>query len=311
MKKLDRRKFISQSAWAISALGFSKLLGKEALLAGNTKPKLTILHTNDLHSRIDPFPKQTPKFGNQGGLLRLASAVAAIRKIENNVLLLDCGDVFQGTPYFNYFGGELEYTLMNEMGYDATTLGNHEFDNGIVGLYKQMPKAKFQFLNCNYDVKNTSLSEYVKPYQIFEKNGLKIGVIGAGVDLQGLVNPQLCADVHYLDPIDSVCGIAQDLKENLHCDLVILISHLGFEYADNAFKVSDVVLAAQSQYIDLILGGHTHTFLEEPVVVQNLKGQPVCIHQVGWAGLRLGHIEVSWNNALAQYTFSGKSINVF
>src|SRR5687768_15859554 len=182
---MKRREFLRNTILGTAVLGLSGLP-----FSGEAKSKnkrLVILHTNDMHSRIDPFPNDGRSNGGMGGMARRASLINQIRAKESNVLLLDSGDVFQGTPYFNFFAGELEYKLMSQMGYDATTLGNHDFDNGFSGLTKQMPHANFAFINTNYDLSNTPLQDKILPYKVFEKDGLKIGVFGLGIELKGLI----------------------------------------------------------------------------------------------------------------------------
>lgn len=259
---------------------------------------LTILHTNDWHSRIDPFPINDPKYPGKGGAARRAALIDKIRQENENVLLLDAGDVFQGTPYFNYYGGEIEFKLMSQMGYDAGTLGNHDFDNGIDGFLKMKPFANFPFINCNYNVANTALNGALLPYKVFKKSGLKIGVTGVGIDLNGLVPAKNFKELIYLNPIEKVNENARILKDELKCDLVICLSHLGLEY--DTQKVSDMILAKESMNIDLIIGGHTHTFLDTPRILQNKVGKEVLINQVGWAGLRLGKVD---------YVFSSQNNN--
>ncbi len=251
--------------------------------------KITILHTNDQHSRIEPFEASHKKFGGVGGFAQRATIIDQIRKKEEHVLLLDAGDIFQGTPYFNFFGGELEFKLMSKLGYDLSTLGNHDFDNGINGFKKQLPHANFNFVNANYDFKNSSLEGILKPYQIFKKGNVKIGVFGLGVELEGLVNPENYGEIKYNDPIEVAKDQVYQLKEIENCDLIICLSHLGYKYQID--KVSDIKLAENTSNIDLIIGGHTHTFLDEPTVIRNKKGKNVIINQVGWAGLYLGQIE--------------------
>lgn len=252
--------------------------------------KITILHTNDVHSRIDPFPINGSWSSGQGGAARRASLIQQIRSKEEHVLLLDAGDIFQGTPYFNFFGGELEFKLMSMMQYDVATLGNHDFDAGLDGFLKQRPLAKFPFINCNYDFSETILHDQIEPYTIFEKGGIKIGVLGVGIELKGLVPKELYGKTKYLNPIKNANQIAKKLKTDHKCDYIICLSHLGFKYDDGT--VDDQSLAKESENIDLIIGGHTHTFLKEPVIVKNKNAQPVLINQVGWAGLLLGKIEV-------------------
>jgi len=283
----NRRDFIRTLMGSAAFLGLAStpldLFAKHEII------KLTILHTNDVHSRIDPFPKNDPKYPGMGGVARRASLIKQIRAKEVNVLLLDAGDIFQGTPYFNLYGGELEFKLMSDMGYDAATIGNHDFDNGIDGLAKQLPNAKFPFLNLNYDFSDTPMAGSVLPYKIFQKAGITIGVIGIGIELAGLVDPKLYGNTIYSNPIQIADDTALMLKKNLKCDLVICLSHLGYKYSEK--KISDEVLAQESSYIDLIIGGHTHTFLDEPVRYKNKSNKEILVAQVGWAGIRLGRVD--------------------
>jgi 5'-nucleotidase len=258
--------------------------------------KITILHTNDTHSHIDPFPIDHPKNPNMGGAARRAVIIESIRKEEKNVLLLDAGDIFQGTPYFNYYGGELEFKLMSMMQYDVATMGNHDFDNGIDGFYAQLPHAKFDFVSANYDFKNTVLNDIVKPYKIIIKDGIKIGIFGLGVQLDGLVDKKLYKETVYNNPIEVAQDMTQILKEEKKCDLVICLSHLGFKYKDEPEKPSDILLAQKTKYIDLIIGGHTHTFLDKPIIEKNSEGKDVLINQVGCFGLNLGRIDFYLSN---------------
>ena len=255
--------------------------------------QLTILHTNDWHSRIDPFPEDGSRNAGQGGVLRRAALIREIRAAEANVLLLDSGDIFQGTPYFNFFLGELEMKLMSQMGYDAATIGNHDFDGGMENLATQLKYADFPMLNVNYDFEGTALQGKTEPYRVFEKQGLRVGVFGVGIELAGLVDAKLYGPTQYRDPISTANETALHLRARQRCDLVICLSHLGYRYESDD-KVSDVVLAEQSRNIDLILGGHTHTFLDQPVTVANLSGEEVIINQVGFAGLLLGRLDVSF-----------------
>lgn len=252
--------------------------------------KLTILHTNDQHSRIEPFDASYTRNPNQGGFARRAQLIKDIRSKENNVLLLDSGDTFQGTPYFNLFGGELEFKLMSMMGYDASTMGNHDFDNGLEGFLKVQPNAKFPFICSNYDFKNTVLDGRTQPYKIFNKNGIRVGVFGIGIKLDGLVGKKQYGETKYLNPVEIAQHYSNFLKNEKKCDLVICLSHIGYKY-DNEDYISDVKLAPQTENIDLILGGHTHTFLPEPQKFTNRAGKTVLVNQVGWAGLLLGRID--------------------
>lgn len=286
---LSRRKFITESLLGMGAI----TLAPEILLAENSKDivKITILHTNDMHSRIEPFPNDGRKYAGLGGMARRAYLIKQIRNQESNVLLFDAGDIIQGTPYFNFYGGEVELKLMSQMGYDAATIGNHEFDNGISGFNKFLLHANFPYLIANYDFSGEeSLKNAFQPYKIFEKQGIRIGVFGLGIELEGLVLKKLYGNTKYLDPI----GIAQEMIQTLKtkkCDLIICLSHLGYKYEDNPQKISDYKLAQSVAGIDLIIGGHTHTFLDTPDVVLHSSGHTTLINQVGWAGIRLGRVD--------------------
>jgi 5'-nucleotidase len=289
---MKRRKFIKQTTASLALAGVGGLTFKSC----ETKPKhITILHTNDTHSQIEPFDTNHHKFANKGGVARRASLVQKVRKENPNTLLLDAGDIFQGTPYFNYFGGEIEFKLMSLLKYDAATMGNHDFDNSIEGFHHQLPNANFDFVCANYDFKNTILNTLVKPYKIFFKDGIKIGVFGLGIELQNLVSPELFKETTYLDPIEITKDITRELKENENCDLIICLSHLGYHYK-NTQKVSDLKLAAATKDIDLIIGGHTHTFLPKPTLVKNVNNETVIVNQVGAYGVNLGRIDFYFDN---------------
>ena len=304
---MKRRDFIQKTAASSVVLGLSNI-GISTIISPETK-KITILHTNDVHSHIDPFPADHPRNANMGGAARRAALIESIRKEEENVLLLDAGDIFQGTPYFNYYGGELEFKLMSMMQYDLATMGNHDFDNGIDGFYAQLPHAKFEFVSANYDFKNTVLNDIVKPYKIFNKDGIKIGIFGLGVELDGLVDKKLYKETVYNNPIEGAQDMTRILKEEQKCDLVICLSHLGFSYKNEPYKVSDLELAKKTKNIDLIIGGHTHTFLDKPVVEKNSEGKDVLINQVGCYGINLGKIDFYFSNDKAVKN-SGKNIMV-
>tara|TARA_B100000900_G_scaffold414979_1_gene443285 strand:- start:489 stop:1412 length:924 start_codon:yes stop_codon:yes gene_type:complete len=294
----SRRKFIKKSC--IGALAVTIL--PSFTITNSKKTKITILHTNDTHSRINPF--KNGKYKGYGGMAQRAAIINDVRKKNEHVLLLDAGDIFQGTPYFNYFKGELEFKLMSEMKYDAATLGNHDFDNGLYGLAKQLPNAKFPFLIANYNFDKTILKNKFQKYKIFNKGGIKIGVFGIGIKLDGLVPKELYGNVIYENPINKSNEIAKYLKREKKCDLIICLSHLGLKYDED--KYSDVLLAQQSKYIDLIIGGHTHSFLKEPIKIYNKEKKEVIINQVGWGGINLGKIDFHFNrNILLNTTFGG------
>jgi len=260
--------------------------------------KLTILHTNDMHSHIEPFDINDNKYPGQGGMIKIAKLVNEIREKDGELLLLDSGDVFQGTPYFNLFKGEVEFKLMSNMKYDASTLGNHDFDIGLDGFNSALPFADFPFICSNYDFSKTILSDKTTPYKIIEKKGIKIGIIGIGIKLEGLVSKKLYGETKYMDPIQSANEYASLLKNEKKCQLVICLSHLGFEYNSN--KISDLKLAKNTANIDVILGGHTHTFFEKVRIFENKNGKPVLINQAGWGALSLGRIDLIFNNKKSQ-----------
>lgn len=297
----NRRDFIKYLlGTTASVYGFSAHSQNQVLLTKGIA-KLTILYTNDTHSHIEPFPANDLKNAGEGGMAKRAAIIDEIRKTENNVLLLDAGDIFQGTPYFNYYHGEVDYKLMTLMHYDATTFGNHDFDLGCENILKQMPHAGFDFINCNYNFDNTALSKNRKifPYKVYKKGGIKIGVLGVGIDLENLVDKKYASDVIYYDPVLCANKVSTILKEEEKCDYIICLSHLGYSYQHN--KISDLVLASQTKNIDLIIGGHTHTFLDNPVITPNSAGKEVNVTQVGWAGIWLGKVEVYLGNDNKKY----------
>lgn len=298
---MNRRVFIKKSVISSSALslytvptfGFSDKKTK----------KITILHTNDVHSHIEPFPIDHPRNPNMGGVARRATLINQIRAEQPNVLLLDAGDSFQGTPYFNYYGGEIEWKLMSMMKYDATTIGNHEFDNGLEGLLNPMQYADFDIISSNYDFKNTILNGKIKPFKIYVKEGIKIGVFGLGIELNGLVNKAQYGETVYNNPLEITQDIVKKLKHELKCDLIICLSHLGYNYRNEPNKICDLTLAKKTKDIDLIIGGHTHTFLEKPTVVKNIDNLDVIVNQVGAYGINLGRIDF-------EFTQKTKSQNI-
>ncbi|WP_339625862.1 metallophosphatase [uncultured Winogradskyella sp.] len=284
---MKRRQFIQQSAAATAIVGG---LGLQSFASAKVK-KITILHTNDVHSHIDPFGPDDGRNANKGGVARRATLVESIRKENPNTLLLDAGDIFQGTPYFNYYGGELEFKLMSMLKYDLATIGNHDFDNSINGLYAQLPNANFDFVSANYDFSNTVMDTHVKPYKIFIKNGIKIGVFGLGIQLDGLVDKKMYKETVYNDPIEVAQDMSRILKEEQLCDLVICLSHIGYFYKNSPDRVCDLSLAKATKDIDLIIGGHTHTFLPKPTIEKNSIGKNVLVNQVGAYGLYLGKVD--------------------
>ena len=316
---MNRKEFLKTVGGGTLALSLAPNLvfaSQKSILDKNAAYKLTVLHTNDQHSRIEPFDSSYSRNPNQGGFARRATLIQQIRSQEKNVLLLDAGDIFQGTPYFNFYGGELEFKLMSMMGYDAATMGNHDFDNGLEGFMKALPNAKFPFITSNYDFSNTILDGKTEKYKIFKKDGIKVGLFGVGIELDGLVGKKQYQETKYLNPVEIAQHYADFLRKEKGCDLVICLSHIGYDYRDDADKISDKKLAAQTDNIDLILGGHTHTFLPEPQSFTNKSGKNVLVNQVGWAGLLLGRIDfyfdknkslqnISWNNQVIDDSILG------
>ena len=292
LKSINRRTFVKRSAFGALSI---PLISTNPLLSLPPKSiKLTILHTNDMHSHIDPFSTNDSKYPGMGGMRKLASIVEKIRKEEDHVLLLDAGDIFQGTPYFNKYKGEVELKIMSEMGYAASTMGNHDFDNGINGFNDVLSYANFPFLCSNYDFSNTVLNGKTKKFITKTIGELKVGLFGIGIKLNGLVEKRLYKETQYYEPIEIANHYAEILKDEHNCDIVICLSHLGYDYDSN--KISDVKLAKATKGIDIIIGGHTHTFLDKATELENSSGDMVLVNQAGWGALCLGRIDVNFSN---------------
>ncbi|HTN45224.1 MAG TPA: metallophosphoesterase [Flavipsychrobacter sp.] len=300
----NRRSFIRQTLLGSGLLALHNFPFES--LAAIQSQKLTILHTNDVHSRLEPFPMDGGKFEGQGGVAVRAALIEKIRKEEQHVLLLDAGDIFQGTPYFNLYKGEPEIMAMSMMQYDAVTMGNHDFDAGVEGFARQLPHARFPVLTANYDFTETALEGKTQPYAIFKKGALKVGVFGIGIQLKGLVPEDAYGKTKYIEPLQTAKSVSAHLKKKEKCDLVICLSHLGYSYNFN--KVSDMILAKETEYIDLIIGGHTHTFLDQPTVMKNKIGKEIVINQVGWAGLRLGRLDYSFDSKKSSSLVNAQSV---
>ncbi len=281
---LNRREFIKNGFVAMGTLA----LMPSWAFKSNDLTRLVILHTNDLHCRLEPFSENHPKYPGKGGMNRISAFVKETRKKEPQLLMLDSGDFSQGTPYYNFFGNELIVKMMNEIGFNASTVGNHEFDLGLESLSSALSLANFPLISSNYDFSATPLHSKVKKNLVLERNGLRIGIYGLGIELQGLVDESLYAGTRYLDPLHTALEQENFLREQEKCDFIICLSHLGYQYQQE--KICDRDIARQSSFTDLILGGHTHTFLESPVELMNKKGEPVVINQVGWASLMLGQL---------------------
>lgn len=287
MNTSSRRNFLRVAGLA----GLGTLAGIPRLALGNNGiRRLTILHTNDTHSRIDPYPDNDPNFPGRGGYARRAALVNQFRKEDPELLLLDAGDFFQGTPYYNMYGGETELVLMSHLGYTAATLGNHEFDNGMDGLLKVLPHANFPFVCSNYDFSQTILHDRTVPYLVMKRNGIDVGIYGLGIQLRGLVGKNLYGETVYHDPVDVAQEMESLLKNDKKCELIICVSHLGFRYDSD--RASDYLVAQRTRHTDIIIGGHTHRVLDPPEVVENMNGLPVTIGQAGSGGTLLGRMEV-------------------
>ena len=295
---MNRRKFIYNSS-----LASLSVMGLNSCNLSSKNLKITILHTNDVHSQIEPFPSNHNLYPNKGGFARRANLINETINLNPNTLIFDAGDIFQGTPYFNFFQGDLELSLMKKMGYNAATIGNHEFDAGLKTLKQNIINNDFQFISSNYDFTNTELEGLIDKYKIYNKAGVKIGVFGLGIELNGLVNPLLYNETKYYDPVDIAKDMTSKLKFEEKCDLVICISHLGHQYQID--KISDTKLAKLTSNIDLIIGGHTHTLLKEPLILNNSLGEEVIINQVGSSGVFVGRIDFNFTN---NFKFSDKSL---
>lgn len=287
---VNRRSFLRQASLA----GAGLLVSPEELLAGKVKKrKLTILHTNDVHSRLDAFSDGSLK--GKGGVAARSRLIRQIREQEDQVLLLDAGDMFQGTPYFNIYKGEPEVRAMSMMGYDAGMIGNHEFDAGIENLASQISRhATFPIVICNYDFTGTPMEVHHKPYHIIRKGDIRIGITGLGIEMKGLVADGLYGTTAYLDPVEQADKMAAFLRKEKRCDLVIVLSHLGDRYEND--KISDEILAQRTSNIDLIIGAHTHRFFEKPRVYKNAAGEQVLVNQAGWGGIQLGRIDYEFTS---------------
>ena len=285
---MDRRKFIKNISAASFALGLGTV--PYDLFAKDDFVHVSILHTNDMHCHIEPFTGTNERYAGKGGLARISALAKKYKAKNKNTLLFDAGDMFQGTPYFNYFKGELMLKTMTAAGYDAGTIGNHEFDNGLQGILEPIPHAKFPIINSNYDFSDTILAGKFPRWKIFRKDGFKIGVYGLGIELSGLVGPKNYGNTIYNNPLEVALEMESFLKNDKRCDLVVCLSHLGLRYREKGV-VSDLVLAGETKFTDLIIGGHTHTYLEEPMVEKNKEGKPVIVNQAWWGGLVMGKVD--------------------
>jgi len=292
---MDRKTFLS--TFSTLSAGFlagmpaaANSLAQESSFSNDAEQVITILHTNDTHSRIKPFPESAGELAGLGGYARRAALIKQIRSQQPNLLLLDAGDIFQGTPYFNFYKGKLELQLMSKMGYDAAAIGNHEFDNGVNGFADVAPNANFPFLCSNYYVRNTPMEPFVENFMIKEFGEIKIGIFGLGIAFENLILDKLHEGVTYRDAKALAVAMVRSLRTYQQCDYLICLSHLGYKYEDD--RVSDWKIANEVDGIDLIIGGHTHTFLDEPVRVKKTDQPDTLITQVGWGGVILGRLDL-------------------
>jgi 5'-nucleotidase len=284
---MNRRVFVKNMLAGSAGL----TLGGAPLIAFSREDiiKLTLLHTNDLHSQIEPFDDNHPRFAGRAGFARIAQFAQSCRRENPNLLMLDAGDFFQGTPYFNFFGGEMILKMMTEVGYDAGTIGNHEFDNGLSGLHDPLKSAGFPLINSNYDFSGTILEGKFPRFRIFNKSGVKVGIYGLGIELTGLVNAKQYGGVRYTDPVPVALEMEKFLALDQKCDFVVCLSHLGLRYQHD--KISDIALAPFTSHTDVIIGGHTHSFLEEPLLIKNAQNNMVVVNQAHYGGLVVGRLD--------------------
>jgi 5'-nucleotidase len=297
---INRRRFLQSSLITGAALAapstllspkFWSALAEPLLEVAADETLITILHTNDTHSQIDPVSESDKTWAGKGGVARRATLVKRIRKENPHTLMVDAGDVFQGTPYFNFYKGEVEYKSMSLIGYDVVTLGNHDFDNGVNALAAAMKFANFDFVSTNYDVRGTALEARVKPYAVRMLAGVRVGLFGLGISPDNLITPQNFQGVKYLDPVQMTRGVVRLLRQLEKCQLVVGMSHLGYYPNPRNNEIGDTQVAAQVSGIDFIASGHTHTFMEKPVLQQNPEGKDTIIFQVGKSGIYVGRVD--------------------
>lgn len=286
---MKRRDFLGTMA----AASVAPLLPLRGAAADGTG-RLTLLHTNDTHDHLDPFPAGSGRQDGLGGIARRATLVKRLREELGNVLLLDAGDAFQGTPYYNEWKGRLDYKLMSLVGYDAVTLGNHDFDDGVDGLLDAMQEASFPFVCANLDFSGApALARRVSPFLVREVGGIRVGILGATIAFNGLVLPENHKGVEWLDPVGALTPLVKRLREEEHCTLIVLSSHLGMKGEGD--RAGNLEVAAQVPGIHAIISGHTHIFMDQPAVVKNPLGETV-VFEVGYGGTELGRLDFSFRN---------------
>ena len=292
---------LSAPAWSAISQPLLEVSARETLI--------TILHTNDTHSQIDPLPDNDRLSPGKGGVARRATLVKRIRKENPNTLLIDAGDQFQGTPYFNFFRGEVEYKAMSMIGYDAVTLGNHEFDNGVDALATAMKFANFEFVSANYDVRGTPLEPRVKPYIVRVLGGVRVGLFGLGISPQNLITPENFKGVKFVDPVKAAEETVRILRQKERCTLVVAMTHLGYFANPREGEVGDTQVAEKVDGIDFIAGGHTHTFMKSPVLVKTPAGKNTIVFQVGKSGINVGRVDLKLRHGRV-IAFAGKLLDL-
>ncbi len=271
------------------------VLAVAAILGAEAKGrKITILHTNDTHSCVYPLNPNLADtmLAGRGGFVRRAGMIKQERENNPKLLLLDSGDFSQGSTYYTLYKGDVEVGLMNLMGYDAATLGNHEFDYGVENLARLARKAEFPIVCANYDFTGTPLEGLIKPYTVIKRDGVKIGIFGVSPQLDGLVMAESCKGVKYNDPVKAANDVARLLKEREKCDLVICLSHLGWDL----IGTDDTEMMQQTRNIDIVLGGHSHSYFTEMKYMKNLDGKAVPNDQNGKHGIFVGKIVVDFSS---------------
>lgn len=282
---INRRTFLKTSA----AFGAATVAFPHDIFSA-ADTVITILHTNDTHSQIDPLPANDRNAG-KGGVARRATLVKRIRKENPNTLLVDAGDVLQGTPYFNFYKGEVEYKAMSAIGYEAGTLGNHEFDNGVEALAAALKFANFDIVSANYDVKGTILESRVKRYVVKTLGGVRVGLFGLGISPVSLITPANFKGVTFIDPVLAARDVVKKLREEQRCSLVVCMSHLGY-YENN--QRGNSFVASQVDGIDFIASGHTHLFMEQPVSQAQPCGAKTLIFEAGKSGIYMGRVDFTF-----------------
>ena len=255
--------------------------------------QLTILHTNDTHSTILPLGRNLADtmLADRGGYLRRIAMLNEERQKDPQLLLFDSGDFSQGSAFYSMFEGDVEIGLMNQMKYDAVTIGNHEFDFGLDNMIRLFKMAQFPIVCSNYDFADTELKDLVKPYVVLKRRGVKIGVFALCPPLEGLVFTKNYGPLRFLDPVEVTNQMVDILRNQKKCDYVICLSHLGWqvsEYPDNRF-------IEQTRGVDLVLGGHTHTYFDELQYENNADGRPIPVDQNGKHAVFVGKLLLTFN----------------